>query len=168
VLDDSAIRAFLRDDYPRLVNAVAFVTGDLEAAEDAVQEAMVRAWIRSERAGSIDSLPSWVAAVALNLSRSRWRHLLSERRAARRAGSAPSEIESGNAESVDIDRALAQLPRRQREVIVLRYFLQMSTRETAEALNVSEGTVKNSLSKARTALALKLRINDQEENDVQA
>jgi DNA-directed RNA polymerase specialized sigma24 family protein len=49
VIEDTEIRAFLQAEYPRLVNPVAFVTGDLGAAEDAVQEALVRAWIRSER-----------------------------------------------------------------------------------------------------------------------
>jgi DNA-directed RNA polymerase specialized sigma24 family protein len=50
----------------------------------------------------------------------------------------------------------------------MRYFLQMDTREVAEALGVSEGTVKNSLSKARTALADRLRVDEQEEDDVEA
>ena len=43
MLDDTTIREFLGDDYPRLVNAVALLTGDLPAAEDTVQEALVRA-----------------------------------------------------------------------------------------------------------------------------
>jgi RNA polymerase sigma factor (sigma-70 family) len=72
------------------------------------------------------------------------------------------------ADRVDVERALAGLPRRQRQISVLRYFLQLDTREVADALGVSEGTVKNSLSKARTALATSLRIDEQEENDVEA
>ena len=44
----------------------------------------------------------------------------------------------------------------------------MDTREVADALGVSEGTVKNSLSKARDALAAHLQIDEQEENDVEA
>jgi RNA polymerase sigma factor (sigma-70 family) len=63
--------------------------------------------------------------------------------------------------------ALAALPRRQRQIAVLRYFLQMDTRQVADALGVSEGTVKNSLSKARTALAARLRVDEQEEHDVE-
>ena len=81
MLDDTTIREFLRDDYPRLVNAVALLTGDLPAAEDAVQEALVRAWIRSDRGDVIDSLPAWVAVVAMNLTRSGWRRATAERRA---------------------------------------------------------------------------------------
>jgi RNA polymerase sigma-70 factor (ECF subfamily) len=166
VLDDTEIRAFLHAEYPRSVNAVAFVTGDLGAAEDAVQEALVRAWIKSERGEEIGSLPAWVITVALNLARSRWRRVLVERRAARTMPSLNS-VGDGDVDHVDIELALTELPRRQREVTVLRYFLQLSTEETAEMLGVSEGTVKNSLSKARATLAGQLRIDAQEENDVQ-
>jgi len=167
VLDDTTIKEFLRDDYPRLVNAVALLTGDVSAAEDAVQEALVRACIRSDRGDIIASLPAWVAVVAMNLTRSGWRRVTAERRARARLSSAAPSDHVG-ADRVDVERALADLPRRQRQIAVLRYFLQMETREVADALGVSEGTVKNSLSKARTALATNLRIDEQEENDVEA
>ncbi|HEY6650772.1 MAG TPA: sigma-70 family RNA polymerase sigma factor [Actinomycetota bacterium] len=167
MLDDTTIREFLRDDYPRLVNAVALLTGDVSAAEDAVQEALVRAWIRSDRGDIIASLPAWVAVTAMNVTRSRWRRVTAERRARALLASATPSDDVG-ADRVDVERALAGLPRRQRQISVLRYFLQLDTREVADALGVSEGTVKNSLSKARTALATSLRIDEQEENDVEA
>ena len=167
MLDDTTIREFLRDDYPRLVNAVALLTGDLPAAEDAVQEALVRAWIRSDRGDVIESLPAWVAVVAMNLTRSGWRRVTAERRARALLASVVAD-DSRGVDRVDIQRALAGLPRRQRQIAVLRYFLQMDTREVADALGVSEGTVKNSLAKARAALAVTLQIDEQEENDVEA
>ena len=167
MLDDTTIREFLRDDYPRLVNAVALLTGDLPAAEDAVQEALVRAWIRSDRGDVIESLPAWVAVVAMNLTRSGWRRVTADRRARARLASVVAD-DSRSVDRVDVQRALAGLPRRQRQIAVLRYFLQMDTREVADALGVSEGTVKNSLSKARDALAVTLQIDEQEENDVEA
>ena len=167
MLDDTTIREFLRDDYPRLVNAVALLTGDVSAAEDAVQEALVRAWIRSDRGDIIASLPAWVAVTAMNVTRSRWRRVTADRRARALLASATPSDDVG-ADRVDVERALAGLPRRQRQISVLRYFLQLDTREVADALGVSEGTVKNSLSKARTALATSLRIDEQEENDVEA
>ena len=167
MLDDTTIREFLRDDYPRLVNAVALLTGDLPAAEDAVQEALVRAWIRSDRGDVIESLPAWVAVVAMNFTRSGWRRVTAERRARALLASVVAD-DSRGVDRVDIQRALAGLPRRQRQIAVLRYFLQMDTREVADALGVSEGTVKNSLSKARDALAVTLQIDEQEENDVEA
>jgi RNA polymerase sigma-70 factor (ECF subfamily) len=64
---------------------------------------------------------------------------------------------------MDVTRALATLPRRQREVAVMRYLLGISTREVAQATGVGEGTVKNSLSKARVALAHQLKVENDEE-----
>ena len=44
MVDETEIRRFIREDYPRLVNAVALVAGSMEAAEDMVQESLARAW----------------------------------------------------------------------------------------------------------------------------
>jgi RNA polymerase sigma-70 factor (ECF subfamily) len=164
-MDEAAVREFVSRDYARVVNAVAYVAGSVEVAEDLVQEALARAWARSARGETIESLPNWVAAVALNLSRSRWRRVLVERRHASSLADAPAA--GPNPDRVDVMRALASLPRRQREVAVLRYLLGMSTREVAATLHVGEGTVKNSLAKARLSLAARLRIDDAEVvNDV--
>ena len=73
MLSEADIREFLDTAYPRLVTAVALVSGSRAAAEDAVQEALARAWERSERGEAIESLPAWVTRVAMNLSKSRLR-----------------------------------------------------------------------------------------------
>lgn len=159
MLDEAAIREFVRNDYARLVNAVALVTGSVDVAEDMVQEATARAWSRSARGEDIASLPSWVAAMALNLSRSRWRRIGVERGAQPKLAIAAARAEPP-ADRVDVERALAALPRRQRQVAVLRYLLNMPTREVAQVLGVSDGTVKNSLAKARATLASRLRLDD--------
>jgi RNA polymerase sigma-70 factor (ECF subfamily) len=150
------------------VNGVALASGSYPAAEDAVQEALVRAWMRSERGEQVESLPAWVAAVALNHTRSGWRRALAERRARRRIPDSPATIPGPSDEHVDVARALATLPRRQREVAVLRYLLEMSTAEVATALGIGEGTVKSSLARARTHLVSALAIHDDEvANDVE-
>ena len=59
-------------------------------------------------------------------------------------------------------RALEALPRRQREVAVLRYLLEMSTAEVAAALGIAEGTVKSSLARARAHLVEALAVHDAE------
>jgi RNA polymerase sigma-70 factor (ECF subfamily) len=169
VLDETEIREFLRVGYPRVVAAVALVSGSRPAAEDAVQEALLRAWERSERGDEIDSLPRWVTTVALNLTRSGIRRAIAERRARRRLVAASTGgVPGPSGDRLDVDRALAGLPRRQREVAVLRYLLDMDTREAAEAMSVNEGTVKSQLAHARRALAAALRIEEFEvTNDVQ-
>jgi RNA polymerase sigma-70 factor (ECF subfamily) len=70
-LTELEIREFLARDYARLVNAMTLVCGSMPAAEDAVQEALARAWERSERGQDIGSLPAWVTTVARNLLRDR-------------------------------------------------------------------------------------------------
>ncbi len=164
-VDETALREFLHTAYPRLVAAVALASGSRPAAEDAVQEALLRAWERSEKGEEIEALDAWVVSAALNLSRSGLRRLRSERRARARIGTfATSRDAMFDADrSIDVERALAALPRRQREAVVLRYFLQLDTREAAAALRVSEGTVKSTLSRARDALASSLAVEESEE-----
>ena len=161
-LDDEMIRDFLETSYPRLVAAVALVAGSRDAAEDAVQEALARAW---ERAGTeqIRSLPAWVTKVSLNLSRSRWRRLRAEAKAAERLGAASEHLQDDP--RPDVEQALARLSRRQREVTVLRYYLAMDVSEIAGVLNITEGTVKTQLFRARRALAEILGDGEQEEVD---
>jgi RNA polymerase sigma-70 factor (ECF subfamily) len=166
-VDEAEIRAFLRASYARLVGAVALVTGDLAAAEDAVQEAIVRAWERSERGDEIDALDRWVAAVAMNLSRSGLRRLRVERRARYRLLDAGTQAAPSD-DAVDVRRALAELPRRQREAVVLRYFLDLSTQEIAKAMHTSEGTVKSQLFKARAHLADALAFDGSDEERTHA
>jgi RNA polymerase sigma-70 factor, ECF subfamily len=161
-LDDETIREFLETSYPRLVAAVALVAGSRDAAEDAVQEALARAW---ERAGTeqIRSLPAWVTRVSLNLSRSRWRRLRAEARATDRLGAASEHLQADP--RPDVEQALTRLSRRQREVTVLRYYLAMDVSEIAGVLGITEGTVKTQLFRARRALAELLSDDEQEEVD---
>jgi RNA polymerase sigma-70 factor, ECF subfamily len=163
-VDEVELRGFLRDHYPRLVGAVALVTGDAASAEDAVQEAIVRAWERSERGEEIVALDRWVAAVAMNLSRSRLRRLRVERLARPRLVDV-TMTEGPTGDRLDVVLALAALPRRQREVAVLRYYLDLSTADIADQMRTSEGTVKSQLSKARAHLAGSLALTDDQENN---
>jgi RNA polymerase sigma-70 factor, ECF subfamily len=166
-LDEHEIRRFVASDYVRLVNAMTLLGGSVQAAEDAVQEALARAWEASERGHRIESLPAWVAAVARNLLRDRLRRLLREVSARRRLGAELSErAPIAEAEDrADVVGALRALPPRRREVAVFHYYLDMDVADIARALGISEGTVKSSLHRAREALAATLA-DDEEVNDV--
>ncbi|MGH2576157.1 MAG: RNA polymerase sigma factor [Actinomycetota bacterium] len=160
------MREFLHTVYPRLVGGLSLVAGSRAAAEDAVQEAVARAWERSERGDEIESLTAWVTAVSLNLARSRLRRVAAERRARERMGSrvgTAAPVPSDAGERIDVLRALAALPRRQREATVLRYYLGLNVAEVASALGIHEGTAKTSLFRARQALAAALGERDIEE-----
>jgi RNA polymerase sigma-70 factor (ECF subfamily) len=167
-LDEVAVRSFLLTEYPRLVAALTLVTASRAAAEDAAAEAIARAWEASDRGQAIESLPAWVTRVALNVAKSRWRRLRAEARANERAVSAAPDARSPAEDRVDIERALAALTTREREVTVLRYYLEFDTAEAAEALGVSEGTVKTLLSRARAKLAAALGEPQPEEVDDRA
>jgi RNA polymerase sigma-70 factor, ECF subfamily len=156
------VREFLRNDYPRAVAAVALISGSRAIAEDAVQEALARAWERSERGQHIESLRPWVTKVAMNVARSRFRRLLVERR---HQSSVAAESAGPSGDLVDLRRALAALPRRQREATVLRYYLDLDVAEVADVLGVSEGTVKTSLYRARQSLAAALSDELEEANE---
>lgn len=162
LIDEVAIREFLHSVYPRLVGGLTLVAGSRAAAEDAVQEAMARAWERSERGADIASLPAWVTTVSLNLARSRRRRVAAERRARARLGALPSPSDRPD-DRMDITQALAALPRRQREATVLRYYLGMDVKEVADMLGMSEGTAKTTLLRARGTLARALGESDLEE-----
>jgi RNA polymerase sigma-70 factor (ECF subfamily) len=162
-LDEAQIREFLTTEYPRLVGAVALIAGSRALAEDAVQEAVARAWERSERGERIESLGSWVMTVAINLSRSAWRRRRVERRAHERLGeraAAPADPGVSAPELVDLRRAMGELPRRQREVVVLHYYLDLPVATIGAALGVDVGTVKTSLFRARRSLAAALGVAD--------
>lgn len=148
------IRRFLHTTYPKLVAGVAVVAGSRPVAEDAVQEALARAWERSERGDEIRNLEAWVTTVALNVARSGLRRLRSERAMRERLHQQEPNLASET--RVDVVRALSALPRRQREATVLRYYLGHDVKEIARILGVREGTAKTTLHRARQALAERL------------
>ena len=169
-LDEESIRDFLTGDYRRLVAGLSLASGSQATAEDAVQEALARAWERAERGERIVSLKAWVAVVATNIMRSGFRRVLAERRAAALSGAAaiPARAQTVAAtdDRVDVARAIKSLPRRQREVLILRYFADLGLVDIARALGSSEGAVKATLHRARGALARALgEPTEEEETD---
>jgi RNA polymerase sigma-70 factor (ECF subfamily) len=144
---------FCVDEYPRLVVAVALVVGDTEAAADAVNEALARAWNRVRRGHDIDSLGAWIRVVAINVGYDyhRRRALENKHYGAFLERDHPEHNASWEI-SLDVRDALAALPKRQREVAVLHYLCDLSVATIAEELHISPGTVKTNLQRARVAL----------------
>ena len=158
-MDDDPIRTFVDGEYHQVVATVALVCGSVATAEDSVQEALARAWERLDRGESIDRLAAWVTTVALNLARSTMRRWRCERRARVKLGALPPiapDAAAASGEAYAVREALAALPRRQREVTALRYYLGLDVREIAAELGIAEGTVKAMLFRARQSLAAAL------------
>jgi RNA polymerase sigma-70 factor (sigma-E family) len=134
-------------DLYRLAYRVAFrILGDRSDAEDVAQEALARAALRWSR---LHERPEgWVCRVASNQAIDRYRRRL--RQPQIRLG--PVAIDERLGERGDLVAALRKLPRRQREVVVLRYLADFSEADVAVALGCSVGTVKSQASRGLTAL----------------
>jgi RNA polymerase sigma-70 factor (sigma-E family) len=142
------------DHFPALA-AIAYrvgfrLLGDRGEAEEVAQEALARAYARWPSVA--DHAEPWVARVASNLAIGRWRR----RRptvlfVGSHAGARPSNDEH-SLERLGLADALRRLPRRQREVLVLRYLADLPERDVATAMHTSVGTVKRHAHRALASL----------------
>jgi RNA polymerase sigma-70 factor (sigma-E family) len=153
---DEEFREFMRGRWPAMVRLAYGLTGDLGHAEDVAQAAFARAyaaWARVARTGDPEA---YVRRIVINENNTRFRR----RRVTERlvdvvpepAGyPAPGPADAlGDSEA--LLKALRRLGPRQRAVIVLRFWMDMSEAETAAALDCSVGTVKSQASRALAAL----------------
>jgi len=138
---------FYRAEWPGLRRAVGFVVQDRELAGECVDEAMTRAYERWAQVSVMDRPAGWVYRVAVNEARNRGRRHKVERDKQPHGSLAVVPGADSMADPA-IAAAIARLPLDQRSVVVLRYYLDWSTEEVAEALGVAEGTVKSRLHRA--------------------
>jgi RNA polymerase sigma-70 factor (ECF subfamily) len=150
---DTAFREFFARDYASIVTGVTMIVGNRALATEAVDEAVARAWIRARRGEDIASLGAWIRVVAGNVARNACRSRAAEQRARERLEQVPAAGDQAAGWSIDIQRALAKLSCRQREVTVLRYMFDLSVHDIAIELDIAEGTVKHMLFRARAVLA---------------
>lgn len=153
------LAALYQAEYAQLVRLAYLLLGDPGDAEDAVQEAFARVHEARHRIRDHDRLLAYLRSTVLNFARSGLRRRL----VALRRAPAPSPDER-SAEDRAIVRedhrrvveALRKLPQRQRECLVLRYYLDLSEAEIAATLNVSAGSVKTHVHRGLAALERKL------------
>ena len=135
------------------VVGLAFVlSGSRAAAEDLAQESFIAAYRRWDRIGSYDDPGAWVRRVVANRSVSASRRRRAEVRAVLRLTPRTVTV-ADTPEDRWVWEAVRRLPRRQRQVIALRYVDQSSIAEIASILECSPNTVKTHLQRARRALA---------------
>jgi RNA polymerase sigma-70 factor (ECF subfamily) len=152
------IDSFVANDYGRVVASVALATGNRELAEDGVQDAIVKV-LSSNKAP--DSLAAWVTVVAANEVRQTMRRKAIEYRVTGTAAyTEPTTDMSGVAVSVDLARAIEELPPRQRDIAMLYYYVDVSVAEIADAMHITQGTVKTQLYRARATLAEILDVSE--------
>jgi RNA polymerase sigma-70 factor (sigma-E family) len=161
---DPGFEELFRSVYPQAVRVARRILGDESLAEEVGAEACTRAYVHWRKLAKEPWREAWVLRVTANLA------LDSARRK-------PTPYVPPNAEAPADDlivlrsalvAALGGLPRRQRDVVVLRYLTDLSEAETAGALGVSEGTVKTHLSRGLAALRRTLGPNVEEDLHVAA
>lgn len=158
----AAIDDLYRAHAVALVRLALVLVGDQQAAEDVVQEAFIGLYKRREPLSDPDAAPGYLRASVINGCRN---VLRARKRSWRRP--VPHDPPVWSAEAAVIDgevrrevlAAVARLPRRQREVLILRYYLDLNESEIAAALGVSRGTVSSTASRALAALDHALKGN---------
>ncbi|MEV4479341.1 SigE family RNA polymerase sigma factor [Micromonospora coxensis] len=153
---------FYRSSRQRMLGFVYVLTGNLAEAQDAVQEAYIRAWQRWSTVSGYDDPEAWVRVVASRIAVSRWRSLRSRARAYLRHGVQES-VPGPGTDTVEVVAALRRLPEEQRTALAMYYLLGMPVAEVARETEAPVGTVKARLSRGRAALAGLLAVADLEE-----
>jgi len=144
---------------PGLLRFAAVLAGDRATAEDLAQEVLIRAYARWDRIGCLDRPELYVRKMMLNEFLS-WRRRSSRQIPAGGMASEPASIAPDHAAAYNEREALlaelGKLPRRQRAVLVLRYYEDRGDSEIADLLGCSPGTVRSHASRALAALRIEM------------
>jgi RNA polymerase sigma-70 factor (sigma-E family) len=145
-----------------LIRLAIVMLGDRGAAEDVVQDAFLGLYRHWDRLADTGNALTYVRSAVLNRCRNALRQR-GQRDRHDRQGPGPTASESAEAvalvgeENQQVLAGIRALPDRQREALVLRFYLDLSEEETARAMGVSRGTVKSATSRAVAALGRKLK-----------
>ena len=169
--EQASLEEVYRRELRPLVALAYGLSGSRTAAEELVQEAFLAAHRQWSQVGGYDDVGAWLRRVVVNRSVSSVRRRAAEARAMARFGgrrTLPAELPEHDAA---LWRAVRALPRRQAQVVALRYGDDRSVAEVAAILECAEGTVKAHLHKARQALARSLQLeigHDDHDQDQEA
>jgi RNA polymerase sigma-70 factor (ECF subfamily) len=150
--EEASFAEFYQATYRGVVSQLYAYTGDLTEAQEAAQEAFVRAWMRWAKVLEYDEPRAWVCRVAYRVAISRWRRARTAADVLRRHGP-PEPAPGPDGASADLVAALRQLPEPQRRALVLHYLGGFTVAEIAALDGVASGTIKSRLSRGRDALA---------------
>ena len=142
---------FFRREYGRLARACLLLTGNPAEAEDLAQDALVRTYARWDDIRSMNSPEGYLYRTALNLNRKRLRRIAVRARHLVNAGARPGDVEVVE-NRLDVLRAVAALPRGQREALVLVEWLDLDIDEVAGLIGIAAVSVRGRLHRARRTL----------------
>ena len=151
---DMEFEEYMAARQPSLLRTAYLLTGDRHAAEDLVQTALAKLYLSWEKVQRRDLVDGYVRRIMVNENNSLWRrpwkrNEVSTGEVPERRAVAP---EQDHGESSALWDFVQTLPKRQRAVIVLRYYEDLTEAETAEVLGISVGTVKSQASRALASM----------------
>jgi RNA polymerase sigma-70 factor (sigma-E family) len=158
---DEALELLYAAHWRQLVRLGVLLVHDIGTAEEIVQDCFLSVHARWNRLHDPDKALAYLRQSVVNRSRSHLRHLSVVRRHAAREAR-PEPAASADHTSYELARraavldALRRLPRRQREVLALRYYLDLTEAEIADTLQISRGAVKSHASRGSAALRAEL------------
>ncbi len=144
---------FYATHHANIARALALTLGDPELGVEATDEAMTRAYQRWHQVSTYRNPQGWVYRVGLNWARSSLRR---RRRTTSAAWLEEIPVDDPQPRDPRLARALAGLDPKHRSVVVLRYLLDWSVDQTADALQIAPGTVKSRLHRALSQLEERL------------
>ncbi|WP_243709540.1 SigE family RNA polymerase sigma factor [Micromonospora sp. 15K316] len=154
---EEEFREFVAARSAALLRTAYLLAGDWATAEDLLQTALTKTYLAWRRLGGIEAVEPYARRVLVNTSTSWWRR--------RWHGERPTEVLPEQAGADEIQRQLDRdllwrhlraLPNRQRAVLVLRFYEDMSEAQTAALLGISAGTVKSQTARALATLRRRL------------
>jgi len=158
VMGVETLTALFREHHLGLVRTALMIVGDRATAEDVVQDAFVAVHRRIDRVSDHDRMLPYIRATVVNGCRT----VLRKRRLALRHRTHEPPVWSAESAALlgedrrEVFVALRTLPHRQREALVLRYYLDLDDAEIAEVMGISHGTVRSTVSRALASLERKL------------
>ncbi len=155
-MDRDEFTSFYTATFHRLVGQLYAMTGDQADAQDAVQEAFVRAWARHGRLDRDGSPETWIRVTAWRIAVSRWRRSRDGKRLLQLAAQRES-VTGPTPDRIAFVEALRKVPAEQRRALVLYHVCDLTVEQIATETGVPTGTVKARLARGRTAVAPHLR-----------
>jgi RNA polymerase sigma-70 factor (sigma-E family) len=159
-MDEEDFTDFVEQSWSRLFRTAHALTGDRSAAEDLLQTTLVKTYVHWRKVAAAETPDAYVRRIMVNSATSSWQRRRRRREVlrddptdlARDPGPGDGGFEAEVAARDELWLAVRRLPPRQRAVVVLRYFEDLSEREIADAMQVAPGTVKSLASAAMTRL----------------
>ena len=155
---DADYAAFFAASWPRLFRTTYAIAGDRQRTEDALQTAFAQAWASWPKVAAANDRIAYVRRMAVNAALSRHRRASSRRETV--VAVLPETVQPSGEDALlsgdETWQAVQGLPPRQRAVVVLRYYEDLSEREIADVLGCRPGTVKSQASAALASLRSRL------------